>query len=164
MGINHWQWKIPKSDIETLLEKFFYILFLSLIGSDGIIDVNCCKNIKIAEKKHKIKINCFEHSCEDLNRRLIGKKRIFRLYKNKIVDWNTGKKFCENEGGNLAIIENAEQNKIVTDFFINNTLPIYSGRGELWIGVTDQVSENTTEGVYIYTNGQRLSSSYQHGS
>ena len=75
----------------------------------------------------------------------VGEKR-YEVYEDG-VDWQTAKAVCEKKGGNLVVINDAQENDDITELIQN------SSKDELWIGFIDI----NREGVWKDVFGNQLS-------
>ncbi|XP_078333091.1 perlucin-like protein [Crassostrea virginica] len=64
------------------------------------------------------------------------------LFSASYGNWNSGKLFCENNGGYMVEITNLAEDTFVRDFVRNRAFTAYETR-DSWIGGTDVVTENT---------------------
>ncbi len=70
----------------------------------------------------------------------------FYKYFNEKLPWKAAKAKCESLGGNLVVIDSADENKFVADIIAAAT------EDESWIGITDEAQE----GTWLTVTGQPL--------
>ncbi len=93
--------------------------------------------------------------------RTFGKHRYYIYEGSSTMDWNVAQEFCESQGGHLATISNADEDKFLYSFMID------SGYSYAMFGLSDQditdVWTWVTDEEFVYENWESGEPNHQGG-